>query len=189
MSRYPDFIERLLLHEDTLREPLPPSQSDEFSVKCILRIRAADDATLLGGQAPQPGAPLGLLRGGLYYFHNGLQDSHKAFADDAGVTAAYWHGMVHRREGDFENARYWMRRAGEHPAFQEAQGRSSDASPHMARQTNWDPFLFIHLCEQFKYGASEYRNEIAHLQRVEFAVFFDYVWRQCVEEPRRMIRP
>ena len=88
--------------------------------------------------------------------------------------------MVHRREGDFENARYWMRRAGEHPAFQEMQHRASDGSPNMVRQPNWDPFLFINLCEQFKYGESGYKRELGHLQREEFAVMFDYVWRRCV---------
>jgi hypothetical protein len=179
MSRYPDFIERLLLHEDTLREPLP-AQPSEFSYPRIIRIREVDDATLLGGQTPLPDAPLALLRGGLFYFHNALEDSHKAVAEDKTDTGAYWHGMVHRREGDFDNARYWMRRAGVHPSFQEALHRASDGSSHMAKQGNWDPYLFIHLCEQFKYGAAEYKNEIVHLQRVEFAVFFDYVWRQCV---------
>ena len=71
-----------------------------------------------------------------------------------------------------------MRRAGEQPVFQEMQGRASDGAPHMGRQANWDPFLFIHLCEQYKYGETEYKKEIGHLQRVEFAVMFDYVWRR-----------
>ena len=50
----------------------------------------------------------------------------------------------------------------------------------MSRQSNWDPFLFINLCEQFKYGETSYKKEIGQLQRVEFAAMFDYVWRQCV---------
>ena len=64
------------------------------------------------------------------------------------------------------------------------QSRASDAAPHMARQSNWDPSLFIHLCEQYKYGEHEYRKEIGHLQKVEFAAMFDYVWRQCVSTAR-----
>ena len=64
------------------------------------------------------------------------------------------------------------------------QHRASDAAPHMGRQSNWDPYLFIHLCEQYKYGEQEYRKEIGHLQKVEFAVMFDYVWRQCMPATR-----
>ena len=58
-----------------------------------------------------------------------------------------------------------MRRAGELPVFLEMQARSGDAAPHMTRQAAWDPFLFINLCEQFKYGETAYLKEIIHLQR------------------------
>ena len=84
------------------------------------------------------------MRAGLFYFHNALDDATSRRKRYEGDLAAYWHGMVHRREGDFDNARYWMRRAGEQPGFQEMQSRASDGgAPHMARQSNWDPFLFI----------------------------------------------
>ena len=179
-SRYPDFIQRILLHERTLDEPLPTEPTD---YELVIRIREADDAAILGGANSLPGAPLPLLRAGLFYYHNAIADSHREAARDEGDLAAYWHGMVHRREGDFDNARYWMRRAGEQPVFQEMQGRVHDGAPNMARQSNWDPFLFINLCEQYKYGEHEYKKEIGALQRVEFAVMFDYVWRRCVPTP------
>jgi hypothetical protein len=177
MRRYPDFVQRLLLHEHTLDEPLPTEPSD-YSI--VVRLKEAPDVEILGEAAPLDPTLIPLLRAGLYYFHNALDYSHREAQKVEGDTAAYWHGMVHRREGDFENARYWMRRAGEHPAFQEMQHRASDGAPHMARQPNWDPFLFISLCEQFKFGEAEYKKELAHLQREEFAVMFDYVWRRCV---------
>lgn len=175
--RYPDFVQRILLHEHTLDDPLP---KEPTNYELIIRLRETDDATIFGGATLQPNAPVGLVRAGLFYYHNALGDSHTQAAKDGGDTAAYWHGMVHRREGDFENARYWMRRAGEQPIFQELQARAGDGSPHMGRQSNWDTFLFIHLCEQYRYGETEYKKEIGHLQKVEFAVMFDYVWRQSV---------
>ncbi len=177
MSRYTDAVQRILLHERTLDEPLP---TEPTSYELVIRLRETDDAAIFGALPPPPDAPMALVRAGLFYYHNALDDSHKEAQKLEGDTAAYWHGMVHRREGDFDNARYWMRRAGEQPVFQEMQGRSSDGAPNMSRQTNWDPFLFINLCEQFKYGEHEYKKEIGHLQRVEFAVMFDYVWRRCV---------
>ena len=175
--RYPDFVQRILLHERTLDNPLPTEPTD---YELVIRLRETDDGKLFAGAPLLSAAPVGLVRAGLFYYHNALDDSHKQAAKDEGDAAAYWHGMVHRREGDFENARYWMRRAGEQPVFQEMHSRASDAAPQMGRQGHWDPFLFIHLCEQYKYGETEYKKEIGHLQRVEFEVMFDYVWRQCV---------
>ena len=181
MSRYPDYIQRLLLHERTLDEPLPTEPTD---YELVIRLREADDAKIFGGAEPRAGGPVALVRAALFYYHNALPDSHREAQKDEGDLAAYWHGMVHRREGDFENARYWMRRAGEQPVFQEMQARASDGAPHMGRQANWDPYLFITLCEQYKYGEHEYKKEIGHLQKVEFAAMFDYVWRQCLPAPR-----
>ena len=180
--RYSDFIQRILLHERTLDEPLP---KEPTNYELVIRLREADDAAVFGGQTRLPNAPAALVRAGLFYYHNALDDSHKEAQKLEDNTAAYWHGMVHRREGDFDNARYWMRRAGEQPVFQEMQGRASDGAPNMGRQSNWDPFLFITLCEQFKYGETDYKKEISHLQRVEFDVMFDYAWRQCVAPETR----
>lgn len=180
MNRYPDFIQRMLLHEHTLDEPLPSEPTD---YAFVIRIREAADDALTGGIQTQPQAPLSLLRAGLFYFHNALEDSHKEVGKTESAIASYWHGMIHRREGDFDNARYWMRRTGDHPTFYEMQSRASDASPHMTKQMAWDPFLFIHLCEQYKYGETTYKKEIAHLQKIEFSVIFDYIWRQCVTAP------
>jgi hypothetical protein len=53
-----------------------------------------------------------LVKGGLLYASNMLDEAHSIFQDVDSPEGSYWHGMVHRREGDFENARYWFMRAG-----------------------------------------------------------------------------
>ena len=50
----------------------------------------------------------------------------------------------------------------------------------MAKQLNWDPYLFVGLCEQEKFGATQNRRTLSQLQRIEFDALFDYVWRQSV---------
>ena len=76
-SRYPDFIQRMLLHERTLDDPLPKEPTD---YELVIRLREADDAAVFGEHAPVPRAPVALVRAGLFYYHNALEDSHKQAA-------------------------------------------------------------------------------------------------------------
>ena len=55
---------------------------------------------------------LQLFQGGLWYAVDELDRAHGIFQDDPSPEGSYWHGMLHRREGDFFNARYWFQRAG-----------------------------------------------------------------------------
>jgi hypothetical protein len=106
-------------------------------------------------------------------------EGHRLVQDLSGDVAAYWHGMIHRREGDFDNARYWFRRAGELPHFAALHREASAESAVVARQTNWDPYLFTMLCEQHKFGGED-TDHLVELQRIEFQVTFNYTWRQAI---------
>ncbi len=176
MSTYPDFIDRIFLLEDLLAKLTP---GEPFSYELLLRIRDADDATLSGGQAIGHAANFALVRGGLFYAIDALHEAHALFQDAPGDLGAYWHAMLHRREGDFENARYWYRRAGVLPCFAGLHREASQFSADLARQENWDPYLLTGACEQARFGAEETVRELVRLQRVEFEGVFDYTWRQC----------
>ena len=66
MKRYPDFVERLLLHQHTLDEPLPTEPSN---YEIVVRLReASDDTAIVGDAAPRDATLIPLLRAGLYYF-------------------------------------------------------------------------------------------------------------------------
>lgn len=51
----------------------------------------------------------------LWLWGDDLDRSHRISQGLHGQDGCYWHGIMHRREGDFSNAKYWMRRVGEHP--------------------------------------------------------------------------
>ena len=56
------------------------------------------------------------LRAGLWLYVDELDRSHALSQEIHDATGSFWHGIMHRREGDFDNARYWMRRVRSHPA-------------------------------------------------------------------------
>jgi hypothetical protein len=114
----------------------------------------------------------------LFYAVDALDAGHKLFQDAAGDLGSYWHGMIHRREGDFDNARYWFRRCGTLGCFAALHRDASAVSPDMARQSAWDPYLFTGQCEQARFGAEELLPELVKLQRLEFAALFDYSWQK-----------
>ena len=47
-----------------------------------------------------------------------LDRSHRVSQSIEDPTGSYWHGIMHRREGDFSNSHYWFRKVGDHPAMQ-----------------------------------------------------------------------
>ena len=40
-----------------------------------------------------------------------LDDAHAIVQDIDSPEAAYWHGILHRAEGDYWNSKYWFRQA------------------------------------------------------------------------------
>ena len=175
MKTYSDFIGRIFLQDGLLAKLTP---AEPLSYDLLLRVRAADDATLSGGQTIGHAENFALVRGGLLYAIDAIHEAHAIFQDTQGDLAAYWHGMMHRREGDFENARHWYRRAGALPCCAALHRAASEFSADMARQAGWDPYLLTGECERARFGAEESVAGLVKLQRVEFEGVFDYTWRQ-----------
>ncbi len=175
MKTYSDLADRILRTEGSLQKLVP---TEPLNYDLLLQLRAADDAALSDQRPIGQPAMFTLVRGGLLYALDAIDEAHRIFQDSPGDLGSYWHGMMHRREGDFDNARYWFRRAGELTFFSELHSAASAYSAVMARQSNWDPYLFTGECERARFGETEGLKELALLQRLEFEAIFDYCWRQ-----------
>lgn len=59
----------------------------------------------------------GPLASALWLYVDALDRSHKVSQGIGDATGSYWHGIMHRREGDFANSHHWFRKVGAHPAI------------------------------------------------------------------------
>lgn len=177
MKTYSDLVDRVFLQEDLLRKLIP---SEPLNYEMVRKIQKAEDSEIAGDAILKNAGAFSLIRGGLLYALDAIHEAHAIFQDAKGDLGSYWHGMMHRREGDFDNARYWFRRAGVLPVFNEMHRVAGESSADMARQMNWDPYLFTGKCEQARFGETEGMAELVALQNAEFEVLFDYCWRMSM---------
>lgn len=59
-----------------------------------------------------------LQEAALWLLAGDLDKSHAISQEHKSVEGAFWHGIMHRCEGDFWNAKYWFRQCKGHPVYQ-----------------------------------------------------------------------
>jgi hypothetical protein len=125
-------------------------------------------------------AALGCLSG-LWLYHDFLDESHTISQDLPGWVGSYWHGIMHRREPDAGNAKYWFRRVPDNPVF-EALGADAGELGWPERGGTWDPFGFIDACERERGTGSELEGVSRRVQLREMQLLFDRCFRQATGE-------
>jgi hypothetical protein len=127
-----------------------------------------------------------------------LDRSHQISQSIDTAEGSYWHAVMHRREPDFFNSKYWFRRAGRHELFdtlvKEArhlaeqelatpgrQNRLGNQIGFLARQTTWDPLALVDLCELALDASPPLHTFCRKLQQLEWQLMFDYCYRRAAE--------
>ena len=98
---------------------------------------------------------------GLWLLHNFLHDSHEISQEIDSAEGSYWHGIMHRMEGDFWNSKYWFNKVGSHPVFDDV-------------ALNWNPAMFTDQCE-----ANPNDDEVQAIAVKEWQSLFSYCYQQA----------
>ncbi|MGC6448463.1 MAG: hypothetical protein ACON5J_18690 [Rubripirellula sp.] len=104
--------------------------------------------------------PRALAESGLWLLAGDLERSHSISQSIETASGSFWHGIMHRRECDFGNAKYWFRRVGQHPSFSVISEQSSgDYS---------DPIDFVDACERAQRRSGESLEICKNAQWIEW---------------------
>jgi hypothetical protein len=126
------------------------------------------------------------LMAALWLRHDWLDQSHRISQRLETSSGSLWHAIMHRREGDFSNSKYWYHRAGEHPSLKTLPARAgdlinsfpADKSVFRINASGWNSAAFVDLVEQVHDSPSDPRHRLAvAIQDLEWQVLFQHCTR------------
>ena len=182
------------------RDPLPPlAPRGAWDSELTDRIQDISLEALFDGQPVKDSRMGYALQSGLLLWNDALDASHTISQGLEGRTGSYWHGIMHRREPDYSNAKYWFGRVGVHPTFPALRERAlvllqsgSTGSDLLAGYVeaieeieDWDAFRFVDWCQAADGDGSTPEAVKSFLQTVqveEIKLLLNYSYQQVLTQ-------
>lgn len=135
------------------------------------------------------------IKSGLLLWNDALDESHTISQELENQTGSYWHGIMHRREPDYSNSKYWFGRVGAHPIFPALRERAlavlkevanpSDALAGIAQtieaEEKWDAYQFIDWCQATENGSeADVTRFLQQVQVEEIKLLLAYSYRNAL---------
>jgi hypothetical protein len=137
------------------------------------------------------------LKAGLLLMHDFVDESHRYSQSIEGEgehqLGDYWHAILHRREPDYFNAKYWFRQIGQQPGFAElarladarlrscSSPRSLEWNQRLGSAQQWKPLVFVDLCEWCQAANDpELMQATREIQRAEMLLLLQQTYRQAM---------
>jgi hypothetical protein len=142
------------------------------------------DSFFRGQKIPESRKPL--LRSAALLWHDHLDESHTISQGIETRDGSWLHGIMHRREPDYGNARYWFRRVAPHETFHELAERvirlladdRTGLATRLIEKGDWKPFAFIDECERAEETKdAALTSTLRKIQEIEFDVLVENILR------------
>lgn len=183
-EKYGSLVSPLLSVKEQIT--LEPGKPNEEAGAVLKSLRAH---SLFPGEEVRREEMARLCLSGLWLLHGYLEESHKISQSIGSEEGSYWHGLMHRREPDFPNAKYWFSRVQFHPVTEQL----GDKVPSMVKQADldfstaflqqqeqWSADKFVDLCQAVLMGKSEGSSICLRVAALEWELLFDYCYRGAV---------
>jgi hypothetical protein len=123
---------------------------------------------------------------GLWLLYGFLDESHAISQEISSSTGSYWHGLMHRREPDFSNAKYWFRQVGRHDIFPDLRVRSQEllrqsSDPMLSEllgDPKWSPDRFVDLCASSIGQQDQAEQQCTQIAALEWELLFEFCHRR-----------
>jgi hypothetical protein len=187
-----DFLDRFPPLRALFGEALPLPALGPGNARAELKpqLAAIDLATLFAGRKITDPALAQCCVSGLWLLADFLDESHTISQEISTPEGSYWHGIMHRREPDYDNAKYWFRRVPRHP-IHEPLGEAARALFAAARETDpyaeflehmqpWDASAFVDLCAAIARGKARCETLARQVAWAEWRLLFEHCYAGAV---------
>ena len=105
-----------------------------------------------------------LLKAALHIWNDDIERSHTLAQEDPSSTGSLIHAVLHRRETEYWNSKYWLRQTGAHPVLKA-----------LAEEfEGWDPFSHVDRCEGAERGPAAEVKSLEGIQARELELLAEH---------------